>query len=101
MIATDKLQRWPVIGRFVIGQFSFVLEYPNTTLTSAKLTTALFCSGEMWHSGQGWDGEEKLGDLSAFTQQCIDLGVTIIGGCCRVTPRHLSVMRQTIDNNTK
>lgn len=36
--------------------------------------------------------------MAAYTQEAINAGVKIIGGCCGTTPTHLKAMRQVIDS---
>ncbi len=42
--------------------------------------------------------QETPEEFADFTKILIDLGVSIIGGCCGTTPDHIKAIRQTVDN---
>lgn len=41
--------------------------------------------------------QETPEQFSAFTKKLIELGISIIGGCCGTTPEHIKSIRQTVD----
>lgn len=43
--------------------------------------------------------QETPEEFANFTKILIELGVSIIGGCCGTTPDHIKVIRQTVDNH--
>ncbi|XP_053716627.1 homocysteine S-methyltransferase YbgG isoform X1 [Synchiropus splendidus] len=52
-------------------------------------------SGEEWDRKQGWktSGRQSITDLS---QTWLEQGATMVGGCCRISPAHISELRQAL-----
>ncbi|MFC1535956.1 homocysteine S-methyltransferase family protein [Candidatus Neomarinimicrobiota bacterium] len=42
--------------------------------------------------------QETPSDFNEFSKTLIDMGVSIIGGCCGTTPDHIRTIRQFVDN---
>jgi 5-methyltetrahydrofolate--homocysteine methyltransferase len=42
--------------------------------------------------------QETPSDFNEFSKTLIDMGVSIIGGCCGTTPDHIRAIRQFVDN---
>ena len=42
--------------------------------------------------------QETPSDFNEFSKTLIDMGVSIIGGCCGTTPDHIRAIRQSVDN---
>ena len=54
-------------------------------------------SGESYDTRtKTWQGERSRPDLAAQACQWRTLGADVIGGCCRVTPEHIRLMRQAL-----
>ncbi len=43
--------------------------------------------------------QETPEEFADFTKILLELGVSIIGGCCGTTPAHIRAIRQTVDNH--
>ena len=58
------------------------------------------CGIPEWLNGQiCYSGTPEL--MATYTAMAIDAGARLIGGCCGTTPKHVSVMRKTIDTHSK
>ena len=55
-------------------------------------------SGEQWNAAaREWEGQRTEGGLlAAKTRQWADAGAVLVGGCCRTTPKDISVMRDVL-----
>lgn len=61
----------------------FALAYPN--------------SGEAYDANdKSWHGTVTPGDCASAARRWLDAGATIIGGCCRMGPRHIRAMAMMI-----
>lgn len=57
-------------------------------------------SGETWNNEQRcWMGDASIEDWLATAEQWRAAGATIIGGCCRTTPAHISAMRRLFETS--
>lgn len=55
-------------------------------------------SGETWDAASGsWRGTVSPLDCAAAAKDWVEAGATIVGGCCRMGPGHISAMRAAID----
>ena len=58
------------------------------------------CGIPEWLNGQiCYSGTPEL--MATYTAMAIDAGARLIGGCCGTTPKHVAVMRETIDSHSK
>ena len=58
------------------------------------------CGIPEWLNGQiCYSGTPEL--MATYTAMAIDAGARLIGGCCGTTPKHVAVMRETIDTHSK
>ena len=58
------------------------------------------CGIPEWLNGQiCYSGTPEL--MATYTGMAIDAGARLIGGCCGTTPKHVAVMRETIDTHSK
>ena len=58
------------------------------------------CGIPEWINGQiCYSGTPEL--MATYTAMAIDAGARLIGGCCGTTPKHVAVMRETIDTHSK
>ncbi|XP_037958402.1 homocysteine S-methyltransferase-like [Teleopsis dalmanni] len=56
-------------------------------------------SGEVFNVELGiWEGGDHIKPLASFVDEWVNLGVKIIGGCCRVYPNSIKQIRERIDN---
>ena len=54
--------------------------------------------GEIYDSEIGdWTGTEKCKPLISYVPKWLEMGVRIIGGCCRIYPRDISEVRKYVD----
>lgn len=55
-------------------------------------------SGEQWNAAaREWEGQRtEGGQLAAKTRQWADAGAVLVGGCCRTTPKDITVMRDVL-----
>jgi len=82
---TDPQLLTPLIGELRAGApDKAVVVYPN--------------SGEQWRADdQGWHGAPAAMDHGDAACAWRDAGARIIGGCCRVMPAQIAVMREALD----
>lgn len=65
-----------------------ILAYPN--------------SGEHYEaSDNSWSGVVTENDFAAASQCWLDAGATLIGGCCRVGPKHIAAMAKACSATTR
>lgn len=58
-------------------------------------------SGEDWDRHQGWKASEKRSaSLTEFCETWRMQGAGLIGGCCRIGPTHISLIRQVLKTTT-
>jgi homocysteine S-methyltransferase len=71
------------IGALRAGTSKAIVVYPN--------------SGERW-DGQShdWHGRPDRAGIAALAPQWVDAGARMIGGCCRVGPREIAALDETI-----
>lgn len=50
------------------------------------------------HTFFRWDGDRDPGFVSCLPKWA-ELGATMFGGCCRVTPEDIGLIRQFVDGN--
>ncbi len=54
-------------------------------------------SGESWEPRQKvWKGDSSLAEFPELGKQWRDQGATVIGGCCRIGPRHIRGLRDAL-----
>jgi homocysteine S-methyltransferase len=55
-------------------------------------------SGEQWNAAaREWEGKRTEGGLlAAKTRQWADAGAVLVGGCCRTTPKDITIMRDVL-----
>ncbi|GJQ67037.1 hypothetical protein Trydic_g8007 [Trypoxylus dichotomus] len=53
-------------------------------------------SGEFYCVETGWNGVENCQPLESYVETWLDMGVTWIGGCCRVYPDNIVKLRQAV-----
>ena len=55
-------------------------------------------SGEVYDGeSRSWTGHSDPDDFGASARRWLDLGASIIGGCCRSRPRHIQAVRQALE----
>ncbi len=54
-------------------------------------------SGEQYDpSAKKWTGQTDAEDFARYALQWRDQGASVIGGCCRTTPRHIAAIRRVL-----
>ncbi|CAL8252459.1 unnamed protein product [Merluccius merluccius] len=57
-------------------------------------------SGEEWDRLSGWKASEtKVSSIAALSQEWMKQGATMIGGCCRIGPTHITELRTLLRGN--
>lgn len=58
-------------------------------------------SGEEWDTQHGWKADEKKSaSLTELCETWMMQGAGLIGGCCRISPTHISLIRQVLKTTT-
>jgi homocysteine S-methyltransferase len=48
-------------------------------------------SGEKWNAGsQDWSGTRNQAGFGELAAQWVDVGASLVGGCCRIGPREIA-----------
>jgi homocysteine S-methyltransferase len=56
-------------------------------------------SGEVYHAqSKTWSDSSDLSFFAAMVDEWLDLGVDIIGGCCRLGPQYIKTIVQVVNN---
>lgn len=54
--------------------------------------------GEVYNVECGWEGKECHKPLEDFIEEWINLGVKIVGGCCRINANDIAIIKQKIES---
>ncbi|KAG7262520.1 hypothetical protein CRUP_000011 [Coryphaenoides rupestris] len=57
-------------------------------------------SGEEWEAATGWKTSgTKASSIAELSQDWMEQGATMIGGCCRISPAHIAALRTLLRGN--
>ncbi len=65
-----------------------------------ELPLIAYANGGSVHAGWGWDFDASLTPerYAALATEWIELGASVIGGCCGTGPEHIAAVRLVVDN---
>lgn len=64
---------------------------------SAKPVVVYPNSGEEWNAGtEGWSGARDHASFERIAAKWVEAGATLVGGCCRIGPREIALLRASV-----